>query len=502
MAGGGPQDQPGSGGGGITPPAGDIGGTTGAPTVVGFEGIPLDGPINPGQAWELDGAGTGYVPFTPSAGGGITPPAGDIGGTTGAPTVIGFEGVPLSGGPLTAGQGWVANAGATALVPASLADLLIPTAKTASASIAAWQLIIDNSTVAPTYTTPATMPPAGTPIGVSRGSNTTTTVTLIAAAGQTVCGKTSVSASNATLDGQSIVLVSDGISNWYALATVGSDWGLGIVTSASFNTNGNFNVGGQFRLGQLAQGGNYTILGSDRNVAFTGAAPATFTFGTALQATLSQMVLITNNGTAALTLACAGTGTINGAATYQVPIGSAVWCAVEGAGANPVIYVVAATLPTPGAAGTVLTGNGVGSAPSYQAPASQFPLSTPVAGTLATDYAVTTAPATFLTTASLAVGTWLVTLFGVVTYTASGTKVEGQISDGTATATFAGVQSFSVGGSSTTTPEGFGLFCLVTVTVAGTLVFTASGATSQTIKANTPVNGYAGVTGYTAVRVA
>jgi hypothetical protein len=58
----------GGGGGGINPPAGDIGGTTSAPLVDGFAGIPLSGTPSANQVYELNAGGTAFVPTTLSAG--------------------------------------------------------------------------------------------------------------------------------------------------------------------------------------------------------------------------------------------------------------------------------------------------------------------------------------------------------------------------------------------------------------------------------------------------
>jgi hypothetical protein len=133
------------------------------------------------------------------------------------------------------------------------------------------------------------------------------------------------------------------------------------------------------------------------------------------------------------------------------------------------------------------------------------PQTTPQAGSLASDYPVTTTLATFLTTASLGVGTWLIHFQGVVeTTSASAVAVEGGINLGTATATFSGSESFATAMPSSVDSDGtaIGLSCLAVITVAGTLVFQAKGSASTTIKASTPVNSYANATGYTATRVA
>src|SRR5271165_2962029 len=72
-------------GGGITPPAGDIGGTTSNPIVSAINTTPLGTLTGATNGQVLGWNGSDWVPST--SGGGITPPAGDIGGTTVAPVV-------------------------------------------------------------------------------------------------------------------------------------------------------------------------------------------------------------------------------------------------------------------------------------------------------------------------------------------------------------------------------------------------------------------------------
>ena len=114
------------------------------------------------------------------------------------------------------------------------------------------------------------------------------------------------------------------------------------------------------------------------------------------------------------------------------------------------------------------------------------------------------ATTTIQTSASLAVGTWLVHFGATVVAGAATTDIcEFTMAVGTATATFVGQQStglnLSVNG---------GEFCIdieaiVTVTVAGTLVFTAhNGTTAATALKLTQVGSLAGATGYTALKVA
>lgn len=123
-------------------------------------------------------------------------------------------------------------------------------------------------------------------------------------------------------------------------------------------------------------------------------------------------------------------------------------------------------------------------------------------GHLASTFAVTGSAATFLTTASLSVGTWLVTLTALCNNLAASSSLETQVVAGTATASFEGATSSEVG---TAAGVQVGITVsytfLATVTAAGTLTFQAKGAASgHTILATTGSNAFAKATGYTAIR--
>lgn len=100
-----------SGAVGIVPPAGDIGGTTSAPTITamhfGTNQVPTRS-VTPstGQCMFYDGVGLNFE--TCPTGAGIVPPAGDLGGSTTTPTVVqlhwGSTGIPLSATAPTSGQ--------------------------------------------------------------------------------------------------------------------------------------------------------------------------------------------------------------------------------------------------------------------------------------------------------------------------------------------------------------------------------------------------------------
>lgn len=152
-----------------------------------------------------------------------------------------------------------------------------------------------------------------------------------------------------------------------------------------------------------------------------------------------------------------------------------------------------------GSAGTVLTVGGADASGLEWI----YPALTSAAGHLSGDYSVTGSLATYLTTASLAAGTWLIThCASIDPGTSAGVEV--QATTGTATATFEGKVAEEV--SATSTSSQFleaTLSFIATVTVTGTLVFQGknTGAASL-IKATTPTTGLAKATGYTAVRVA
>jgi len=152
-----------------------------------------------------------------------------------------------------------------------------------------------------------------------------------------------------------------------------------------------------------------------------------------------------------------------------------------------------------GAAGTVLSVGG--SDPSGLEWI--YPALTNASGHLGGDYSPTGSLATFLTTASLAAGTWLVT-FGTSVTPGTSAGVEIQVAAGTATSTFEGKLSMELSATSTSTQFLEGTMSVIaTVTAPGTLVFQAKRTgVASLIKATTPSSGLANATGYTAVRIA
>jgi hypothetical protein len=137
----------------------------------------------------------------------------------------------------------------------------------------------------------------------------------------------------------------------------------------------------------------------------------------------------------------------------------------------------------------------------------QYPALTNAAGHLSGDYTLTASLATFMTTASLAVGTWLVSCSGVIDSLTSSDEIELTTKQGTATATFEGAYSCDVinnDASSTIERKNFGMSFIATVTGAGTLIFQAIESTTtgtSLIKATTVTHTYANATGWTAVRI-
>lgn len=136
-----------------------------------------------------------------------------------------------------------------------------------------------------------------------------------------------------------------------------------------------------------------------------------------------------------------------------------------------------------------------------------YPSLVSVSGHLAGGYNLTNSLATFMTTGSLTVGTWLVNMSAECYCANSGTVTEVTTAQGTATATFEGCYSTTISDeqvASTTTTVPAVLTFVATVTVAGTLVFRAKTSITTNfpaIDSTTRSTGYANATGYTAVRI-
>lgn len=131
-------------------------------------------------------------------------------------------------------------------------------------------------------------------------------------------------------------------------------------------------------------------------------------------------------------------------------------------------------------------------------------VSPPLAGVLGADQALVAATDTLvLTTAALAVGTWLVHMSAeIVNGGAVASDALINVALGTATATFSGPIAADgeipgVAGQSV----GLAFSCLAIVTVAGTLQLRATSVQAATVKQNATAGGARAVTGYTAARL-
>lgn len=109
---------------------------------------------------------------------------------------------------------------------------------------------------------------------------------------------------------------------------------------------------------------------------------------------------------------------------------------------------------------------------------------------------------TFLTTASLAAGTWLVHVGVELELTgAANVSLDIQAALGTATATFEGQPSSGLFDTTTYAAVTLSLDFIATVTVAGTLIVEVYAGAAGSVKATTVYQGYAKATGYTAVKI-
>jgi hypothetical protein len=205
----------------------------------------------------------------------------------------------------------------------------------------------------------------------------------------------------------------------------------------------------------------------------------------------------TFTGTPAAPTAAPGTNTTQLATTAFVTGGIATAVTGLATTASPTFTgVPAAPTAAPGTNTTQLATT------AFVTAAVGSPALTHVSGHLLANYNLTAALATFMTTASLAVGTWLVSMTALIAQVGSLDNVEGKVNVGTATATFDGTLSFQKDNSGTTDNNSVSISFIVVVTVAGTLIFQAIQASATgTIDATTGGNSYANATGYTAVKI-
>lgn len=169
--------------------------------------------------------------------------------------------------------------------------------------------------------------------------------------------------------------------------------------------------------------------------------------------------------------------------------------------------VVGPGISSPPGAGAIssITSNGGtisvldGTGPSVNLEVAPVPFTT-AAGNLPTDHDLTTGLATWLTTSSLAIGHWLVSVSGMVDTGSATNVVEMTTVVGTALATFTGPFSSELDGALGFLP--FSYTFLANVTQAGTLLLQAiASATTGTpfVAAETSANAFAQASGYTAV---
>jgi hypothetical protein len=126
-------------------------------------------------------------------------------------------------------------------------------------------------------------------------------------------------------------------------------------------------------------------------------------------------------------------------------------------------------------------------------------------GNLTSDYDLTTGLATFLSTDSLSVGTWLIMMKGNWDNADGGNIIQAVVAEGTATATFpGGGVAAELASTASQVRCDFSICCFAAITNAGTLDFKAiTNTTTDTPKIFAQGDGaYGIVTGYTAVRIA
>lgn len=127
------------------------------------------------------------------------------------------------------------------------------------------------------------------------------------------------------------------------------------------------------------------------------------------------------------------------------------------------------------------------------------------AKSLAADTGNIGALTTFLTSNTLAVGTWAVICGAELHENSAGISQAIKMEAGTATATFVGCQaaSWEVGTALAGEPAHLTIACIVTVTVAGTILFRAMFSGGQGIvRASSEEGAYPNATGYIAVKLA
>lgn len=127
---------------------------------------------------------------------------------------------------------------------------------------------------------------------------------------------------------------------------------------------------------------------------------------------------------------------------------------------------------------------------------------TNASGSIASDVGFSaTTLTTFLTTASLAVGTWIIHVGVNLMSSGDNEAVDIEVANGTATATFSGQASNGIFILQNYSGWTLSLDFIATVTVAGTLIVECYCGGAGNVKATSYAQGYAKATGYTAVKI-
>lgn len=248
-------------------------------------------------------------------------------------------------GPASDGLYLGRSSGVLAWLTPPYRTLFNPTAKTTTYTAAAWDCIEATGTF--TVTLPAS-PSAGQEVAIeNRGSGP---ITIAYNSGQSINGVAANLTLPAALAGYTaVVLRADSSTAWVVSDAYGTDLGQG------FQVAGTLDIVGTLLMTVSAKTTTYTVLGTD-SVLTVAAGTYNVTFGTALK--VGQIVEIVNVGASGtVTLLAAGSGTIDGAASFVLVSGAAVRCVVTTAGANPVIIVVAQYNPPAGGQGIAASGS-------------------------------------------------------------------------------------------------------------------------------------------------
>jgi hypothetical protein len=155
---------------------------------------------------------------------------------------------------------------------------------------------------------------------------------LTANSGQTVCGVASVSciAPTSIAQGQSGLFVSDGVSNWYLVASHGTDWGLSLTVNANLRVNGSIDVQGNFNPNATTTTGTtLTLSNSSMMVQYLNAASNNIAVSLTFNGNRIYFAKRTDTSTHAVVLT-PSSGTIEGLASYSLQPGQSVLLSLTG----------------------------------------------------------------------------------------------------------------------------------------------------------------------------